>query len=219
MCFVGREKETKKIMQALDRGNNVVLMGKYGIGRTSLIKHIEALTKDRWRFLLLDFSQTPGKVTTQLLVELLPEKRKGKDHYIRYKSGRFLIVNKELKDKRKHILVFDNIAKLTAQKLQLIRYLILESKFQYIAIAESFLPKEDLFLLRAALLPAEMIMLPYLSEESTKKLLCHFADKYSFHWSEQRLYMLVSATRGYPPAVHEVIKRELDMRKRDGFRQ
>ena len=219
MCFVGREKETKKIMQALDRGNNVVLMGKYGIGRTSLIKHIEALTKERWRFLLLDFSQTPGKVTTQLLVELLPEKRKGKDHYIRYKSGRFLIVNKELKDKRKHILVFDNIAKLTAQKLQLIRYLILESKFQYIAIAESFLPKEDLFLLRAALLPAEMIMLPYLSEESTKKLLCHFADKYSFHWSEQRLYMLVSATRGYPPAVHEVIKRELDMRKRDGFRQ
>jgi energy-coupling factor transporter ATP-binding protein EcfA2 len=219
MCFVGREKETKKIMKALERGNNVVLMGKYGIGRTSLIKHVAALMKDRWRFVFVDFSQTPGKVTTQLLGELVPEKRRGKDHYIRYKSGRFLIVSKELKDKRKHVLVFDNIAKLTAQKLQLIRYLIQESTFQYIAIAESFLSKEDLFLLRAALLPAEMIMLPYLSEESTKTLLCHLADKYSFHWSEQRLSMLVSATRGYPLGVHEVIKRELDMRKKDGFRQ
>jgi energy-coupling factor transporter ATP-binding protein EcfA2 len=219
MCFVGREKETKKIMKALERGNNVVLMGKYGIGRTSLIKHVAALMKDRWRFVFVDFSQTPGKVTTQLLGELVPEKRRGKDHYIRYKSGRFLIVSKELKDKRKHVLVFDNIAKLTAQKLQLIRYLIQESTFQYIAIAESFLSKEDLFLLRAALLPAEMIMLPYLREESTKTLLCHLADKYSFHWSEQRLSMLVSATRGYPLGVHEVIKRELDMRKKDGFRQ
>lgn len=206
-------------MKALERGNNVVLMGKYGIGRTSLIKHVAALMKDRWRFVFVDFSQTPGKVTTQLLGELVPEKRRGKDHYIRYKSGRFLIVSKELKDKRKHVLVFDNIAKLTAQKLQLIRYLIQESTFQYIAIAESFLSKEDLFLLRAALLPAEMIMLPYLSEESTKTLLCHLADKYSFHWSEQRLSMLVSATRGYPLGVHEVIKRELDMRKKDGFRQ
>jgi hypothetical protein len=167
----------------------------------------------------VDFSQTPGKVTAQLLAELFPEKRKNKDHYIRYKSGRFLIVSKELKDKRKHVLVFDNIAKLTAQKLQLIRYLIQESTFQYIAIAESFLSKENLFLLRAALLPAEMIMLPYLREESTKTLLCHLADKYSFHWSEQRLSMLVSATRGYPLGVHEVIKRELDMRKKDGFRQ
>ena len=219
MCFVGREKETKKIMKALERGNNVVLMGKYGIGRTSLIKHVAALMKDRWRFVFVDFSQTPGKVTAQLLAELFPEKRKNKDHYIRYKSGRFLIVSKELKDKRKHVLVFDNIAKLTAQKLQLIRYLIQESTFQYIAIAESFLSKENLFLLRAALLPAEMIMLPYLREESTKTLLCHLADKYSFHWSEQRLSMLVSATRGYPLGVHEVIKRELDMRKKDGFRQ
>jgi len=219
MSFVGRERETKKIMKALERGDNVVLMGKYGIGRTSLIKHVAALTKDRWRFIFLDFSQTPGKVTKQLLVELFPEKGKGKDHYIRYKSGRFLIVSKELKDKRKHILVFDNIAKLTTQKLQLIRYLILESKFQYIAIAESFLPKEGFFLLRAALLPAETIILPYLSEESTKKLLCHLADKYFFHWSEQRLHMLVSATRGYPLGVHEVIRRELDARRKDGLRQ
>lgn len=219
MYFVGRERETTKIIKALERGNNIVLIGKYGMGRTSLIKHIAALTKDRWRFVFLDFSQTPGKVTNQLLVELMPEKkRKGKNHYIRYKSGRFLIVSKELKDKRKHFLVLDNIAKLTTQKLQLIRYLILESKFRYIAIAESFLPKEDLLLLRAALLPAEMIMLPYLSEESTEKLLRQLADKYSFNWSEQRLYMQVAATRGYPLGVQEVIKRELDMRKKDGFR-
>jgi len=218
MCFVGREKETKKIIKTLERGNNIVLMGKYGMGRTSLIRHIAAVTKDRWRFVFLDFSQTPGKVTTQLLDDLMPEKRKGKDHYIRYKSGRFLIISKELKDKRKHILVLDNIAKLTTQKLQLIRYFIQESTFQYVAIAESFLLKEDLFLLRAALLPAEMIILPYLSEENTDQLLRQLADKYSFNWSEQRLSMLVSSIRGYPLGVHDAIKRELDIRKKNGFR-
>ena len=84
---------------------------------------------------------------------------------------------------------------------------------------EGFLPKEDFFLLRAALLPAETIILPYLSEESTKKLLYHLANKYSFHWSEQRLHMLASATRGYPLGVQEVIRRELDARRKDGIRQ
>jgi hypothetical protein len=217
MCFVGRERETKIIVKSLEKGNNVIVTGKYGIGRTSLVKHIAAMMKDGWRFVFLDFSQTPGQVTRQLLKSLLPEKRKSKGHYTRYKSGRFLIVSKELHDKRKHVLVLDNVVKLTPQKLQLIRYLIQESKFQYIAIAESFLTKEDLFLLRAALLPAEMIILPYLNEESTKKLLCHLADKYSFKWSEQHLYMLISATRGYPLGVNEAIKRALDMRKKNGL--
>ncbi|MEN6319400.1 MAG: ATP-binding protein [Syntrophaceae bacterium] len=218
MCFVGREKETNKIIKALERGNNIVLMGKYGIGRTSLIRHIAAITKEKWKFVFLDFSQTPGKVTKQLLEELMPGKWKGKNHYARYKSGRFLIVSKELKDKRKHFLILDNIAKLTTQKLQFLRYLIQESTFQYVAIAESFLPKEDLFLLRASLLPAEMIILPYLNEESTEKLLRQLVDKYSLNWSGQRIAMIVSSTRGYPPGVHDIIKRVLDTRKKNGFR-
>ena len=37
MLFVGRENEANHITRELQRGNNVVLGGKYGIGRTSLI--------------------------------------------------------------------------------------------------------------------------------------------------------------------------------------
>ena len=38
--FVGREKEISQIVKALKRGENVILKGKYGIGRTSLSRHV-----------------------------------------------------------------------------------------------------------------------------------------------------------------------------------
>jgi len=206
MCFVGRERESRKIKRLLQQGKNVILTGKFGIGRTALTKHIAGTTENRWRFFFVDFSQTPGNVIKQLSANLLPGRKTGsKGDYLRYKSGRFLIAGAALKikseDKRTPVLVLDNIAKLTTQKLQLIRYLVQESKFQFVAIIESFLPKEDWFLLRAALLPAEIIILPYLSEGSTKKLFRHLAEKHTFNWSEQRLNMFVSINRGYPLGV------------------
>ena len=43
--FVGREKDSARIIRALERGQNVVLTGIHGIGKTALIKHIAALTE------------------------------------------------------------------------------------------------------------------------------------------------------------------------------
>jgi len=71
--FVGRENEIKQIIKALRRGDNVILTGKYGIGRTSLVKHIADTTRDRWRFIFVNFSQTPGRVCGYLIEELLPK--------------------------------------------------------------------------------------------------------------------------------------------------
>jgi len=40
MLFVGRQSEKKKIMEALNGGKNIILSGKFGIGRTRLINEI-----------------------------------------------------------------------------------------------------------------------------------------------------------------------------------
>jgi MoxR-like ATPase len=62
IMFVGREKETKLIIKELVRGHNIVIEGKFGIGRTSLVRHVSSVISDQWRFIFVDFSQTPGKM-------------------------------------------------------------------------------------------------------------------------------------------------------------
>ena len=58
MIFVGRRKETHQITDDLKKGQNIILHGKYGMGRTSLINHIARLMNQRWKFIFVDFGQT-----------------------------------------------------------------------------------------------------------------------------------------------------------------
>jgi hypothetical protein len=113
MYFVGREKEIGEIKEALEGGNNVIVSGKYGIGRTSLIKHIADAMKDQWRFVFVDFSKTPGSVCNYLLAELFPMHGFDREHR-RYRPSRFRIATLALEDHRKHVLVLDNVSKLSA---------------------------------------------------------------------------------------------------------
>jgi MoxR-like ATPase len=46
MIFVGRKKEITAILKSLEKGENVILTGHYGMGRTSLIRHISQLAQD-----------------------------------------------------------------------------------------------------------------------------------------------------------------------------
>ena len=204
-------------MKLLQQGRNVILTGKYGMGRTSLMRHVAGITEDGWRFVFVDFSQTSGKVSHDLLAALMPKKRYDKDRkYRRYKSSRFLIANTDSKDQRKHGIVFDNIAKLTHQKLAFIRYLAWEKRFQFIAIVETFLPENDLFLLRAELMPADVINLPYLSEKEVCEFFRNISNKRGFDWSADYIKMLVETTRGYPLGMREIVDRESARRLKAG---
>ncbi len=134
MYFVGRQHEIARIRKDLEHGDNVIVCGKYDIGRTSLLKHIATLTQDRWRFIFVDFSPPGGVVCRDLFAQLFPKLRdKRKGAYLPYKSTRFQIVHLELDDKRQHVLVLDNIAKLSAQKLNLMQYLAWEKRFRLVA--------------------------------------------------------------------------------------
>ena len=208
MPFVGREKEIGQIKEALEKGKNVILLGKYGMGRTSLMKHISKMIQDRWRFVFVDFSKTPGSVCSQLFEELFP--KEGLKHKrLRYKPRRFRIVSLNLEDPRKHVLVFDNIAKLTAPKSDLIKYFTWERRFQIGAIAESFLSPDELFLLRVRLNPATLIELRHLSIGSEFEFFQRLSNEHQLGWTEFRIKNLAEITGGYPLRMQEIAVREL----------
>jgi len=75
MYFYGREKEISKIKRALEKRENIVITGKYGIGRTSLIKYLADITSKKWQFIFTDFSKTPSSVCNEILWNISPKWR------------------------------------------------------------------------------------------------------------------------------------------------
>jgi hypothetical protein len=214
MRFVGREKETEQIKEALEGGKNVIVSGKYGIGRTSLIKHVAEMMQKEWRFLFLDFSETPGKLCQQLIARLWPEKKySGRNEFSKYRSARFRIVSLQFNDSRRHVLVLDNVAKLSAQKIDFIRYLAWEKRFRFVAIVESFISRDDFLCLRVRLYPAETIMLQNLDKRKVYEFYQHLSEQHRFHWTEGHIKNLAEITGGYPLRIQEISLRELERRK------
>ena len=210
MYFVGREKEIRQIKEALEGGKNVIVSGKYGMGRTSLIKQVAEMMQEEWRFLFLDFSETPGNLCQHLIVKLWPEMEcRGRNGFSKYRSARFRIVSLDFNDSRKHVLVLDNIAKLSAQKVDFIRYLAWAKRFQFVAIVESFVSDDDLLRLRVRLYPAEIIMLQHLSKRNVYEFYQGLSEQHRFHWAEAHIKNLAEITGGYPLRMKEVALRQL----------
>ncbi|HOG08194.1 MAG: ATP-binding protein [Syntrophales bacterium] len=207
--FVGREKDTARIIRALERGQNVVLTGIHGIGKTILIKHIAALTEKNWRFVFVDFSLAPTQVCRRLLKEFISAGRStGEIEARTYKSLRYLTANIALKDSRQHIIVLDNLARLTAAKASLLRYLILEKRYLFVAIAETFLPARDLFRLRAELLPAIDVVVKRLPIEETIAFFNDARRRYKLPWTDADVRMLSEASGCYPLGMKDTVSRE-----------
>jgi hypothetical protein len=206
--FVGREKETRQIIKALARGDNVILSGKYGIGRTSLMRKVAEVARDRWAFVFLDFSQTPGRVCSHLMTSLLPQEKESRKA-MGYRHNRFRIANLDFDDQRKPILVLDDIGKLTFQKVELIRYLAMGKRFHFVALVEIFLLADKLALLRAWLHPALLLKVPYLGGESARQFFRHYSKKYFFGWTDGEIHELAAISGGYPLGMKEILTRNL----------
>ena len=69
MLFVGRKREKKQIFESLREGKNIIIGGKFGIGRTSLMEIAKILADER-KFVFVDFSKTPGEMSEKLMKEL-----------------------------------------------------------------------------------------------------------------------------------------------------
>jgi energy-coupling factor transporter ATP-binding protein EcfA2 len=214
MPFWGREREIAAITAALEKKKNVILTGKYGIGKTTLVKEAAKINCERWHFLFADFSEPPSKVCHDLLPALKPRKPSEKrTRCLGYKQSRSLIADLTTKTKRRCVIVLDNIEKLTHQRLDLVRYLAWDKPFRFVAIPEHFLPEDDLSRLRACLYPSRLIRLNYLSAKQTERFFRDCAVKHQFQWTESDIRVLSLSTKGYPLAMRESVTRELERQK------
>ncbi|RPI78920.1 MAG: ATP-binding protein [Desulfobacteraceae bacterium] len=210
MYFIGREREISRINRSLSRGKNIVVTGKYGVGKTALSKRVTEINAEKWRFLFADFSQTPAKVCHDLLARLpYKKKAKGRPKYLAYKQRRSLLGNLAEKDSLRFVLVLDDLGKLTPQKMNLIRWLVWEKRFLFIIITERFLDPDDFTLLRACLYPCLRIDLQNLGEKKAVEFLRHFSDQHGLNWTANHIRMLATAAKGYPLGMKDFVIQEL----------
>jgi hypothetical protein len=104
----------------------------------------------------------------------------------------------------------NNISELSRQKLAFIQYVTFSKKVIFIGITESFLPEDDLFQLRACLIPSHLIKLGNLGTKNAVEFLRHASQKNDLNWSEKHIRMLAEVTGGYPLGMKEFVKREIE---------
>jgi hypothetical protein len=207
MLFAGREREKKQIIESLRHGKNIILGGKFGIGRTRLVKEIANLLFDETKFLFVDFGLTPWKMSEIIMKGSgLSARFKKTGKKMGYKSMLYRIANIQLPKRKKTVIVFDNVSKLTPQKIIFLRHLISEKHFQFIAIVENFLTKNDLFSMEVQLLPAITIYLSNLNTKAVINFLGKYSDKYHLNWSDAYIHNIAALTGGYPLSIIEMIR-------------
>jgi AAA ATPase domain len=209
--FVGRQREIARLQKSLLRGETIIVSGKYGIGRTRLIHQLADVNKDYWRFVFVDYSRNATDVCRTIFGEIFP-KSITEGSNLPYKSLRFRIA-KFHEDRREIVLVLDNIAKLSPQKLDLLRYWKLQGGFQYIAITESFLPSTQLEKLDGCLGPSSSLPLDRLPFTRVQEFFEICSQKYALGLKPGEIHGLAKAAGGYPLSMMDLITMELDRRK------
>ena len=207
--FVGREKELTVILRAIGRGEGVIVSGKFGIGRTSLVKHAAVISQERFHFVFADFALSANKACERLITELLP-KMANKERPLKFRAARFKLANYELPDKRQHVIVLDNISRLSAQKLDFIHRLKDQKQLLFIAIVEKFLPSESLSKLRALLYPSVLIELGYLNAADCAKFFQEACQINKVNLAAAQIEHLAELTGGYPLLMAEHVQRHIE---------
>jgi AAA ATPase domain len=210
MDFVGRKREIAAVTKSLKQSRNVVVIGRYGVGRSRLIKHVSKLYTDRWKFLFADFSKTAAQSCNDMVNQLVQRRRKSlRERYTRLIYAKDLLIGEKAAADPPRVVVLDNIGKISHRKLAFIRDLRFDSELLFIAIAESFLSEGNLFRLRSVLYPLDVIPLHNLNHEETAAFFRDFSKRKSLGWSESFIQMLAASTEGYPLLMKERVQREV----------
>jgi energy-coupling factor transporter ATP-binding protein EcfA2 len=196
MYFVGRKKEINQINKALEAGTNIIIHGKYGMGRTSLVKQIARLNHQRWQFWFVDGSQTPEKICRQLFKELFPDEQHR--YPLKYKSLRQRIAAATLSANPPVVLGLDNIATITSARLDWLRYFASHGKFNFMVIVDDSLKQDEELKLRGALHLTCQVFLSHLSLSETEQFFQHYSRQYDWGWSAEMIKSQSCLSRGYP---------------------
>jgi hypothetical protein len=213
MLFVDREREARRIAKELAGGHHVIVTGPYGIGRTSLLRKLSESTRDRYRFVFLDFERPVAEMCRFLFVELFPRRGgKRKAAELRSSGVRFRIATWRPEDPRRHVLVLDNVARLSHRKLGLIGDLAASKRYALVAIVESFLPAAEMERIRGRLAPAPVIRLGRLSDERAREYFALASQSYGMGWTRDRIAAAAAGAGGYPLGMWEAVTRERQRR-------
>ncbi len=198
--FVGRERELARVRRELTEGHNLVLTGRFGIGRTAFLRHLAREEDAGWHFVFIDGSQTPARMCEQLFLKLFPKQQRALRRAAN--PGSFMrrtVEGRGFIDRRPHVLVLDDIAKLTHPRFEFIRWLRGLDRFRIVGVTERFLPQGDLWRLRSILVPAPLVTLERLSHSACREFFETWSVRHGLGWDKGIVAGLVRASNGYPP--------------------
>jgi hypothetical protein len=123
---------------------------------------------------------------------------------------RYRVSNLRLEDRRRHVVVLDNVARLSTRGLEVVRRL--RERFQVVAIAEAFLPVEASAALCAALRARRPLQLGPLSEAASVAYFEECSRRHGLGWGEGEVLGLARAANGFPLGMTEAVAAELRQR-------
>jgi hypothetical protein len=191
----------------------VVLTGIWGIGRTALARRVAEEMAREWLFVFVDCERPPGQVWRDLFSAVFPseqERLRAEGRSAMWMRCR--VSSRRLEDPRRHVVVLDNMARLTAPRLDAIRRL--RERFQVVAITEAFLAEEASVALCAALWARRPLQLGHLGEAATVAFLEECSRRHGFGWGEDAVLGLARAVNGFPLGMREAVAAELRLREK-----
>ena len=210
--FVGREREIARIRAELEAGRSVVLTGIWGIGRTSLARHVANEMAKDWIFVFADFERGPGDVWRDLFAAVFPKAQVRLRNQVRsVKWMRFRVSNQRLENSRRHAVVLDNVARLSAPRLDVLRRL--RERYQVVAIAEDFLPEPAKAALCTVLWARPPFRLGPLRRATTSTFFEECSRRHGLGWGPGEVRGLAQATRGFPLGMTEAVASEIRRRR------
>jgi hypothetical protein len=207
--FVGRRRESNILSAELQAGCNVIVTGPYGIGRTALVKDLARTMAEEWRFVWLDGGRTPGELCRDLVGALFAHANASGVSTLRYKQARSWVASRPPADPRGHVIVLDDLAGVSAAKLDLIRRLVRVGRFRLVAVAEAFIPAMEMAQLRSALVAREPIRLGPLRLRDAERFFEEYRATLGLQWSKTDIHGLAVAAHGFPLGMRELVAREL----------
>jgi hypothetical protein len=212
MDFVGRKREIAAVMRSLKQGRNIIINGRFGVGRSCLVKHIAKLHSGAWQFLFADFSKPASQSCNDLIHQLVPRRgRLRRNRYTRLMHAKDILLGKKLTARLPRVVVLDNIGKISHQKLAFIQDMRFDGDLLFTAIAESFLSEDELFRLKAVLYPSDLLNLRNLSQAETTTFFRNVSNRKRLGWTEKFIQMLAASSEGYPLLMQERLQREIGL--------
>jgi len=208
--FVGREREQARILRTLERGRNLAVSGKFGSGRTTLLRYTSKTCVDRFRFVFVDFSQPPRATW-----EALAHWASGARHHSKGKGKRVRIGYRTLRaqalrgapDGPPAVVVLDNVERVTAARLDVVKRIRTAACYQLIAVLEGHLPDYERQALLRWLAPLDFLRLGPLPDSEVRKLVSEVARDLELAWSNDKVAAVASGTGGHPLALRLALER------------